>query len=182
MHRDLEERTLAQPGKRQDFTPQWGALGNEKQQKGIEGDCFMTTKVLLVDDEEQFVEVLAQRLQGRGYKVETAFNGDDAIELVNRHEVDVVILDVLMPGRDGIETLRELKRIKPLVEVIMLTGHASVETAIQGMKLAAYDYLMKPTDTAELVDKVDKAYKRKKEQEDRIKQAEVDSLIRRRGW
>ena len=142
----------------------------------------MTTKVLLVDDEEQFVEVLAQRLQGRGYKVETAFNGDDAIEFVNRHEVDVVILDVLMPGRDGVETLRELKRIKPLVEVIMLTGHATVETAIQGMKLAAYDYLMKPTDTAELVDKIDKAYKRKKEQEDRIKQAEVDSLIKRRGW
>ncbi len=142
----------------------------------------MMTKVLLVDDEEQFVEVLAQRLQGRGYKVDTAFNGDEAIEFVNSHDVDVVILDVLMPGRDGIETLRELKRIKPLVEVIMLTGHATVETAIQGMKLAAYDYLMKPTDTAELVDKIDKAYKRKKEHEDRIKQAEVDSLIKRRGW
>jgi len=135
-----------------------------------------------VDDEEQFVDVLAQRLQGRGYKVETAFNGDDAIEFLNGHDVDVVILDVLMPGRDGVETLREIKRIKPLVEVIMLTGHATVETAIQGMKLAAYDYLMKPTDTAELVDKIDKAYKRKKEHEDRIRQAEVDSLIRRRGW
>jgi len=142
----------------------------------------MMTKVLLVDDEEQFVDVLAQRLQGRGYKVDTAFNGDDAIEFVNSHDVDVVILDVLMPGRDGVETLREIKRIKPLVEVIMLTGHATVETAIQGMKLAAYDYLMKPTDTAELVDKIDKAYKRKKEHEDRIRQAEVDSLIKRRGW
>jgi DNA-binding NtrC family response regulator len=161
---------------------QWGSRSSEKQQKGIEGDCYMMTKVLLVDDEEQFVEVLAQRLQGRGYKVDTAFNGDEAIEFVNSHDVDVVILDVLMPGRDGIETLRELKRIKPLVEVIMLTGHATVETAIQGMKLAAYDYLMKPTDTAELVDKIDKAYKRKKEHEDRIKQAEVDSLIKRRGW
>jgi two-component system, OmpR family, response regulator CpxR len=139
-------------------------------------------KILLVDDEEQFVEVLAQRLEARGYKVETAFNGDDAIEFLNRREVDVVILDVLMPGRDGIETLRELKRIKPLVEVIMLTGHGTVDTAIQGMKLAAYDYLMKPTDTSELLEKIDKAYKRKKEHEDRIKQAEVDRLIKRRGW
>jgi DNA-binding NtrC family response regulator len=142
----------------------------------------MTTRVLLVDDEEQFVEVLSQRLEGRGFKVDSAFNGDDAIEFVDGHEVDVVILDVQMPGRDGIETLRELKRIKPLVEVIMLTGHATVDTAIQGMKLAAYDYLMKPTDTAELVEKINKAYQRKKEHEDRIRQAEVDSLIKRRGW
>ena len=74
----------------------------------------MNTKVLLVDDEEQFVEVLGQRLQGRGFKVDTAFNGDDAIEFINTHDVDVVVLDVLMPGRDGLETLREIKRIKPI--------------------------------------------------------------------
>lgn len=142
----------------------------------------MTTKVLVVDDEEQFVDVLSQRLQGRGFKVDTAFNGDDAIEFVSAHDVDVVILDVLMPGRDGLETLRELKRIKPLTEVIMLTGHGTVETAIQGMKLAAYDYLMKPTDTGELVDKITKAHQRKHEHEERIRQAEVDRLVKRRGW
>jgi two-component system, OmpR family, response regulator CpxR len=142
----------------------------------------MNTKVLLVDDEEQFVDVLGQRLQGRGFKVDTAFNGDDAIEFINTHDVDVVVLDVLMPGRDGLETLREIKRIKPITEVIMLTGHGTVETAIQGMKLAAYDYLMKPTDTAELVDKITKAHKRKKEQEDRIRQAEVDNIVKRKGW
>ncbi len=142
----------------------------------------MTTRVLLVDDEEQFVDVLAQRLQGRGFKVDTAFNGDDAIEFVNEHDVDVVILDVLMPGRDGLETLREIKRIKPLTEVIMLTGHATVETAIQGMKLAAYDYLMKPTDTVERVEKITKAHKRKKEHEARIRQAEVDNIVKRKGW
>jgi two-component system, OmpR family, response regulator CpxR len=142
----------------------------------------MTTKVLLVDDEEQFVDVLSQRLQGRGFRVDTAFNGDDAIAFVNDHDVDVIILDVLMPGRDGLETLREIKRIRPIAEVIMLTGHATVETAIQGMKLAAYDYLMKPTDTAELVDKINKACQRKREQEDRIRQAEVDRLVKTRGW
>jgi len=142
----------------------------------------MTTKVLLVDDEEQFVEILSQRLETRGFKVDSVFSGDDAIAFVDEHDIDVVILDVLMPGRDGVETLRELKRIKPLVEVIMLTGHGTVDTAIQGMKLAAYDYLMKPTDTAELVDKIAKAHQRKKDHEDRIRQAEVDSLVKRRGW
>ena len=142
----------------------------------------MSTKVLLVDDEEQFVDVLAQRLQARGFQVNTAFNGDDAIAFVDDHDVDVVILDVLMPGRDGIDTLREIKRMRPITEVIMLTGHATVETAIQGMKLGAYDYLMKPTDTAELVEKMTKARQRKKEQEDRISQAEVDRLVKTRGW
>jgi len=142
----------------------------------------MRTKVLLVDDEEQFVEVLAQRLEARDFQVSTAFNGDDAISFIEEHDTDVVILDVLMPGRNGIETLRELKRVRPITEVIMLTGHGTVETAIQGMKLGAYDYLMKPTDTAELVEKINKAYQRKKEHEDRIRQAEVERLVKTRGW
>jgi two-component system, OmpR family, response regulator CpxR len=142
----------------------------------------MSTKVLLVDDEEQFVDVLAQRLQARGFQVSTAFSGDEAISWLEDHDMDVIVLDVLMPGRNGIETLQEIKRMRPITEVIMLTGHGTVETAIQGMKLGAYDYLMKPTDTAELVDKITKARERKKEQEDRIRQAEVDRLIKTRGW
>jgi DNA-binding NtrC family response regulator len=150
--------------------------------KGFNGEGRMNIRILLVDDEEQFVEVLAQRLEARNCHVDSAFNGDQAIEFINSHELDVVILDVQMPGRDGIETLQEIKRLKPIVEVIMLTGHGTVETAIQGMKLGAYDFLMKPTDTAELVDKITKANQRKKDQEDRIRQAEVDRLVRTRGW
>jgi two-component system response regulator CpxR len=142
----------------------------------------MSTKVLLVDDEEQFVDVLAERLETRGFQVSTAFDGDQAISFVDEHDVDVVILDVQMPGRNGIETLQEIKRMRPITEVIMLTGHATVETAIQGMKLGAYDYLMKPTDTVELVEKITNAQKRKKDQEDRIRQAEVDRLVKTRGW
>jgi two-component system, OmpR family, response regulator CpxR len=142
----------------------------------------MSTKVLLVDDEEQFVDVLAERLETRGFQVSAAFNGDEAVSFVDEHDVDVVILDVQMPGRNGIETLQEIKRMRPITEVIMLTGHATVETAIQGMKLGAYDYLMKPTDTVELVEKIAKAQKRKKDQEDRIRQAEVDRLLKTRGW
>ncbi len=143
---------------------------------------LMKTVVLLVDDEEQFVDTLAQRLRTRGFDVDVASNGDDAISYVEAHDVDVVVLDVLMPGRDGIETLREIKRINPNVEVMMLTGHGSVDSAITGMKLGAYDYLMKPTDTLELVEKINKARSRKAEHEDRIRQAEVDRLVKTRGW
>lgn len=142
----------------------------------------MNIKVLLVDDEEQFVDVLSQRLETRGFQVSSACNGDEAIAHVEAHDVDVVILDVLMPGRNGIDTLREIRRMRPLTEVIMLTGHGTVETAIQGMKNGAYDYLMKPTDTSELVEKMTKAAKRKKDHEDRIRQAEVDKLVKTRGW
>jgi two-component system, OmpR family, response regulator CpxR len=142
----------------------------------------MMTKVLLVDDEEEFAEVLAQRLTTRGFSVSTVFNGDDALAFIQEQDVDVVLLDILMPGRDGMSTLREMKQIKPIIEVLMLTGHGTVQTAIDGMKLGAYDYLMKPTDTTELVDKITKAHKRKKDQEDRIRQAEVDRLVKTRGW
>jgi two-component system, OmpR family, response regulator CpxR len=139
-------------------------------------------KVLVVDDEEEFVDALAQRLEVRGFTVLTAFNGDDALDTVREKPVDVVILDVLMPGKDGIQTLKEIKQIKPLVEVIMLTGHATVETGIEGMKLGAYDYLMKPTDTEELVAKINKANGRKSDHEERIRQASIDNLVRTRGW
>ena len=132
----------------------------------------MGAKVLLVDDEKDFVEVLAERLQNRGFEVRQAFNGEDAINLLNQQDADVVILDVLMPGKDGVQTLSEIKQLKPLTEVIMLTGYGTIETAIQGMKFGAYDYLMKPTETEDLVVKINKAYKLKSEHEERIRQAE----------
>jgi DNA-binding NtrC family response regulator len=96
--------------------------------------------------------------------------------------VDVVLLDVMMPGKDGIATLQEIKQIKPLTEAIMLTGHGTVETGIAGMKLGAYDYIMKPADIESLQKKLIDACKRKKEQENRIKQAEVDKIVSARGW
>ena len=139
-------------------------------------------KVLLVDDEAEFVETLAQRLELRDYVVRSAFNGEEALILLNDFEADVVVLDVLMPGLGGIETLREIKGARPLVEVIMLTGNATVETAIEGMKLGAYDYLMKPTETPDLVAKIEKASARKQEHEERIRQAEIEKIIKTRGW
>ncbi len=136
----------------------------------------MGAKVLLVDDEKDFVEVLAERLENRGFEVRQAFNGEEAINLLNQQDADVVILDVLMPGKDGVQTLSEIKQMKPLTEVIMLTGYGTIDTAIQGMKYGAYDYLMKPTETEDLVTKINKAYKLKAEHEERIKQAE-DNMI-----
>ncbi len=137
----------------------------------------MKIRVLVVDDEQQFVEQLTERLQLRDYDVTACFSGEEALETIRKFNFDVVILDVAMPGMDGIETLGELKKIKPLTEVIMLTGHATVESAIEGMKLGAFDYLLKPTKTDDLVMKVDSAYARKDTQEERIRQARANELF-----
>jgi len=134
----------------------------------------MDVKVLLVDDEAEFVEVLAERLETRGFLVIKAFNGDEGLAKLQEEKADVVILDVLMPGKDGIETLLEIKQRYPMIEVIMLTGHGTIETAIEGLKLGAYDYLRKPTETEDLVGKILRAYARKSEQEGRIRRAEID--------
>jgi len=142
----------------------------------------MKVRVLLVDDEEQFVETLALRLEARDFAVATAFNGDQALDYLKGKDVDVVVLDVLMPGLSGIDTLREMKKIRPLTEVIMLTGHATVETAIEGMKLGAFDYLMQPTEIEELVDKITRAQRRKAEQEARIQKATIDRITQTRGF
>jgi DNA-binding NtrC family response regulator len=142
----------------------------------------MKIRVLLVDDEKDFIESLSQRLQIRGFDVQTALSGDDALHLIREIDFDVVVLDVMMPGKDGIETLGEIKTIRPLLQVIMLTGHATVETAIEGMKLGAYDYLMKPTETGDLVVKITKSHALKLEHQERIRKAEIDSIINRRGW
>lgn len=138
--------------------------------------------VLLVDDEKDFVETLAQRLMVRGFDVKTCCSGDEALDIIQRHEFDVIVLDVLMPGKDGIETLREIKNLKPLIHVIMLTGNATVETAIEGMKLGALDYLIKPTETADLLEKITKAHNLKAEHDKRIRKAEINGIIKRRGW
>ncbi len=142
----------------------------------------MTVKVLLVDDEEDFVDALAQRLEVRDFDVTTALNGTDALERTEDTEIDLVILDVQMPGVDGLEVLRQIKQRKPLIEVIMLTGHATVQTAIDGMKLGAFDFLVKPTETEELVEKINRAFSRKAEHDQRIREAEIDDILKRRGW
>lgn len=124
-------------------------------------------KVLIVDDEVDFLETIVKRLKTRGIDVVGVESGYKALEALDGSSPDVIILDVKMPGMDGIETLREIKKKKPLTEVIMLTGHASVESGIQGMQLGAFDYVMKPVALDELLEKMRQAYERKLLQEGR---------------
>ena len=131
----------------------------------------MNPRLLLVDDEEMFLEYLSKRLLRQKYDVTTCLNGEDAIEKIKDSDFDVAIIDVIMPGIDGIETLQEIKKIKPLTEAIILTGHASRELGVEGMRLGAYDFLRKPCDPEDLVLKINEAFKRKVEQEIRIKMA-----------
>jgi DNA-binding NtrC family response regulator len=142
----------------------------------------MKIKLLLVDDEKDFIESLAERLQLRDFDVSTALNGDDAFNLIREKEFDVIVLDVKMPGKSGIDTLKEIKNINQLSQVIMLTGHATVESAIQGMKLGAYDYIMKPTDTEGLINLINKAYKIVEEHRERIRRAEIENIVKKHGW
>jgi len=139
------------------------------------------TKVLVVDDEKDFVEMFSLRLEEIGEKVSRAHSGQECLEILAEKAIDVVILDIKMPGMDGIETLRKIKTNFPLVEVIMLTGHGTVETAVEGMKLGASDYLLKPADFDDLTAKLEIAKKRKDEQEERIRKAEARFLVRRSG-
>jgi len=142
----------------------------------------MAIRVLLVDDEQEFTELLSERLEARGFKTRVALDGDEAILRLEEETADVVLLDVMMPGKGGVQTIKEIKTSWPLTEVIMLTGHGTVETAIEGMKLGAYDYLLKPTGTEELSEKIRNAYQRKSEHEERIRQAEIDKIIETKGW
>jgi len=124
-------------------------------------------RVLVVDDEADFLETIVMRLQRRKIDAYGVDGGKKALEIVENERFDVVVLDVLMPGLDGIETLKLLKKRKPFIEVIILTGHGSVESGIQGMQFGAFDYIMKPTDLDELLEKIQQAYERKRIHEGR---------------
>lgn len=138
--------------------------------------------IMLVDDEVPFVETMTKRLTRREFDVQTAFSGEACIAALDKdHDIEVVILDVKMPGMDGIETLKQIKLRYPLLEVIMLTGHATVESAIDGMKLGAFDYLMKPCDMDQLIGKVTQAARLKREHEERIVQARVQAITKRQA-
>ncbi|MCF8051746.1 MAG: response regulator [Desulfobacterales bacterium] len=130
-------------------------------------------RLLIVDDENRFLETTEKLLAKKGYEAITAASGEEALEKLSVHPVHVVILDVKMPGMDGNQVLKEIKRRHPLVEVIMLTGHATVESAIDGLKAGAADYLMKPADINELVAKAEEAFSRRRQVEEKIRVAQI---------
>ena len=137
-----------------------------------------TIQLLLVDDEERFLTTTKILLEKRGIHIFSATNGFDAIKFMDAHRIDIVILDVKMPGMDGVAVLREIKKKYPLVEVIMLTGHATIESAIEGLKLGAFEYITKPFDMLDLVEKINAAYAKKQAMEEKIRKAKIEKIIR----
>lgn len=128
--------------------------------------------VLFVDDEVDFLETLLKRMKKRQLNACGVNSGEQALAFLQDNAVDVVVLDVRMPGMDGIETLRKIKKSSPLIEVIMLTGHACLEIAREGMEVGAFDYLMKPINIDELLYKLQDAFKKKSIQMEKIKHLE----------
>jgi DNA-binding NtrC family response regulator len=135
-------------------------------------------KMMLVDDEERFLSTTRKLLERKSFDVLTASSGAQALEMLRTNPVHVVILDVKMPGMDGVATLREIKRQFPMVEVIMLTGHATVESAIEGLKSGAVDYLMKPADLEDIIEKATDAFNRRVNIEEKIRVARMRSLMK----
>ena len=129
-------------------------------------------KMMLVDDEERFLSTTKKLLSRKGYEVAIASTGIEALEKLGSQNIHVVILDVKMPGMDGMETLKAIKRDFPLVEVIMLTGHGTVESAVDGLKSGATDYLMKPTDVNDLIQKAEEAFEKRQRLEEKIRMAQ----------
>jgi DNA-binding NtrC family response regulator len=138
--------------------------------------------ILLVDDEIPFVDAMTRRLGKRDLNVQSAYSAAEAFEkLAQTDAIEVAILDIKMPGMDGMEALKEIRRRFPLVEVIMLTGHATVESGIEGMKQGAFDYLMKPCNIDDLVAKVQEAAKKKRLHEEKIIQARIKEITSRKA-
>lgn len=135
--------------------------------------------VLIVDDEEDFLETLTKRLNKRQVDATGAASGEEALEKLRQKMYDVIILDVKMPGgMDGIETLQEIKKIQPSAEVILLTGHASVETSVEGLKSGAFDYLLKPIKLDDLLKKVAQAIQKKDAIDQKNRSEQIKKLLK----
>jgi DNA-binding NtrC family response regulator len=139
----------------------------------------MAARVLVVDDEREFSVLLAERLSLRDYDTQFCFGGAEALEKMSRQPFDVVVLDLVMPEMDGIATLAEIKRRHPLTEVILLSGKATLETAIEGMRMGAFEYLTKPCETEHMTSKINEAYLRKFAQDERIRKAKRELELAR---
>jgi two-component system OmpR family response regulator len=123
-------------------------------------------KVLLVDDEEEFVSTLSERLQLRNITTLVATDGEEALQIIDTDKPPVVVLDVLMPGMGGLDVLRQIKRSYPHIQVIILTGRGSTKEGIKGMRLGAFDYLMKPVKIEMLIQKMNKAFQAARQEKD----------------
>ncbi len=142
----------------------------------------MDAKVLLVDDEEEFCDLLSERLGNRGMKVDTVNSGEDAVSKVDNESFDAIIVDLSMPGIDGLETLRRIKEKRPDLEIIMLTGHATVQNSIEAMKLGAEDLLEKPVDLKALMEKIKEAKHKRMVVLEKKTSDELKEIMKHKAW
>ena len=138
---------------------------------------MLGAKILLVDDEVTFTENMAKLLNARGYRVTTANSGDEAIRMLEKENFDVVVLDLKMPGMDGLTTLKEIKKLDLFTETLILTGHGSIDSALEAVKLGAYDYLTKPCEIDELVAKIEGAWAKKDEEVKRDIEEKIQKVV-----
>lgn len=139
-------------------------------------------KVLLVDDEQDFLKALSERMQAKGLQITSATSGEEAIRAVGDEFFDAVVLDMKMPGLDGIETLKKIKEVNPDVQVILLTGHATVDKGIEAMKLGAMDFLEKPAEINSLMEKIQTARSNKMLILEKKTEEEIKSILTEKAW
>ena len=139
-------------------------------------------KVLLVDDEEEFLETLVKRLELRGLKVTGVTRGADAVQLADKQNFDAIVIDLAMPGMDGLETLKRIKKTHPDAEIIMLSGQGTVKTSIEAMKLGAEDFLEKPVDMQELLTKIDEMKNKRILVLEKQSMEEIEQILKSKAW
>jgi len=142
----------------------------------------LNARVLLVDDEEEFISSLASRLEVRGLKVTGATRGAEAVDLVDKQQFDIIVLDLAMPGMDGLETLQKIKEKDPNAEIVMLSGHGSLKSGIEAIKLGAEDFLEKPVDLRELIEKIAEAREKHILVVQKKAKEEIDSILQTKSW
>ena len=139
-------------------------------------------KVLLIDDELEFTEALSERMETRGIKAVTAATGAEALGIVEHEKFDAIILDMVMPGMDGIETLTRLLEKNPDLQVILLTGHATVQSSVEAIKLGAVDFMEKPADIQKLTDKIKEAGTQRVALVEKRAEETIKDILKSKGW
>ena len=142
----------------------------------------LDASVLLVDDEEQFLQVLSERLTNRGLHVSSVTSGEEAVDQVENETFDAVVVDLAMPGINGIETMKKIKEKRPNLEIIILTGHATVKAGIEAMKLGAEDFLEKPVDLNVLLERISEAKQKRMRIQEKKSQNEMDQILKTKSW
>ncbi|MEZ7198711.1 response regulator [Pseudodesulfovibrio karagichevae] len=142
----------------------------------------MAEKVLLIDDEVEFLEALSERMEIRGMDVTTAENAGAAVSAINSGDFDAIVLDLQMPDMNGIDMLKIIRKTNPDMQVILLTGQATLEAGIQAMKLGAMDFMEKPADIEALTDKIKKAQAKKMVIVEKKTEKKVNDILKSKGW